>query len=185
MNKINKLFSETDKKLKLKKKQEKDDLAKFIEEEKNQKLRIKILNNPIDEKNENQFFKEHCYNDFKEIIKKIKKFYKDIGGHPFRLEDDISMNKQIKIFPMSNFNLKRIILYLRFLKNHPSFEDNIDVWKKYKNSKKDYTLIVWEEELSQCDDAGNFPLLSEERFKIKDKQKAYKKFIKIFNDNFL
>ena len=185
MSKINNLFSNADKKLKLKKKQEKDYLAKFIEEEKDQKLRWKILDNPIDRKNEDQFFKEHCLKDFKEIVEKIKKIHKDIGGDPFRLEDDIEMNKQIKIFPTSDFHLQRVILYLRFYKNHPSFEDNIDVWKEYKDSKKDYTIYLWEDEHSQCDYAGNFPLLSEEKFKIKEKQKAYKKFIKIFDEKFL
>lgn len=185
MSKINNLFSETDKKLKLKKKQEKDYLEKFLKDEEDQKLRMKILGNPIDIKNENQFFKENCLKEFKEIVEKIKKIYEDIGGNPFRLEDDIKMNKQIKVFPLSNYPLKKTILYLRFYKVHPSFEDNIDVWKKYKDSKKDYTLDVWEEELGQCDYAGNFPLLSEEKFKIKEKQKAYKKFIKIFDEKIL
>ena len=58
MSKINNLFSETDKKLKLKKKQEKDYLEKFLKDEEDQKLRMKILGNPIDIKNENQFFKK-------------------------------------------------------------------------------------------------------------------------------
>ena len=112
MKSLKKISSEIDRK----KKEENNYLDKFFKEEKEKEIKLKILDNKIDDNNEYKHFKENCLEDFNLLLAKIKKIHKDIcnspltSENPFRLQDDIENNKSIKVYPGYGYPVNKTII---------------------------------------------------------------------------
>ena len=187
MNSIDEKFKKTSYEIGRKKKEEKEYLEKFVKEEKEKKIKLKILGNKIDDKNEYKHFKENCLEDFNLLLAKIKKIYKDLCDlqstleQPFGLRDEIKLNKKIVVYPGYGYPVNKTIVTIRFCRSHPDlYNDDLKIWGDYKVKKKEYYLAVYEEDLTSNNPDGFFDLISEEKFKIRNKQKAYDKFIDLF-----
>ena len=192
MNSIDKKFKKISNKIEIKKKEEKKYLDRFLKEEKEKEIKLKILDNENDNKNEYKHFKENCLEDFNLLSAKIKKIHKDICDssftleNPFTLEDDIEMNKRIKVYPGYGYPVNKTIITIRFNRSHPDvYNDSLKIWEDYKDKKKEYYLAIYEEDLTSNNPDGFFDLISQEKFKIKNKQKAYDKFIHLFENKIL
>jgi hypothetical protein len=192
MNSIDEKFKKTSYEMGRKKKEEKEYLEKFVKEEKEKKIKLKILDNKIDEKNEYKHFKENCLDDFNLLLANIKKVYKDLCDlqstleNPFTLEDNIKMNKSIKVIPGYGYPDNKTIITICFCRSYPDlYNDNLKIWEDYKDKKKEYYLAIYEEDLTSDNPDGFFDLISQEKFKIKNKQKAYDKFIDLFQNKIL
>ena len=192
MNSIDEKFKKISSEIDRKKKEENNYLDKFFKEEKKKKIKLKILDNKIDDNNEYKHFKENCLEDFNLLLAKIKKIHKDIcnspltSENPFRLQDDIENNKSIKVYPGYGYPVNKTIITICFRRSHPDlYNDNLKIWENYKDKNKDYYLAIYEEDLTSNNSDGFFDLISQEKFKITNKQKAYDKFIDLFQNKIL
>ena len=192
MNSIDEKFKKISNEIERKKKEEKENLDRFLKKEKEEKIKFKILTSAIDDKNEYKHFKENCLEDFNLLFAKIKKIYKDIcdlsstSEDPFRLEDHIKTNNSIKVYPGHGYPINKTIITILFKRSHPDpYEDDLKTWEEYKDKKKEYYLYIFEEDLTSVTYDGFFNLISKEKFMIKDKKKAYDKFIDLFQNKIL
>ena len=192
MNSIDEKFKKISNEIANKKEEEKEYLDKFLKEEKEKKIKLKILGNKIDDKNEYKHFKENCLEDFNLLLAKIKKIHKDLCDlhpileNPFTLKDEIKMNKRIEVYPGYGYPVDKTIITIRFSKSYPDlYKDDLKIWEDYKVKKKEYYIAVYEEDLTSSNPDGFFDLISEEKFKIRNKQKAYDKFIDLFQNKIL